>query len=111
MIEPVEVQQIALAAILGGAIIFFGAVYAVFYALSKLRSERRLSSFAYLAYVCLVIVTVGIAQVLNLNGWWLALIVVLLVGYFIAPRFIWHLSEAVHEDVSDDSNVTVRTVE
>ena len=105
MIDPVEVQQIALAAILSGAIIFFGAAYGIFYALSRLNEKAQFMRYAYAFYGGLALSTVGMANVLNLTGWWLTLVVTLLVGYFIAPRFIWRLSEDVHNlaDADDDS--------
>ena len=109
MIDPVEVQQIALAAILSGAIIFFGAAYGIFYALSRLNEKAQFMRYAYAFYGGLALSTVGMANVLNLTGWWLTLVVTLLVGYFIAPRFIWRLSEDVHnladaDDVSTSSD-------
>lgn len=96
MIDPVEVQQIALAAILSGAIIFFGAAYAIFYALSRLNDKVQFLRYAYAFYGGLALATIGLASVLHLTGWWLTLVGTLLVGYFIAPRFIWRLSEDVH---------------
>ena len=103
MIEPVDVQQIATAAILSGAIIFFGAAYAVFFALSQLRDQSGFSGYAYAFYGGLVVCTVGLAGVLHLTGWWLTLVVTLLVGYLLAPRFIWRVSVDVHalEDPDD----------
>ena len=109
MIDPVEVQQIALAAILSGAIIFFGAAYGIFYALSRLNNKVQFMRYAYAFYGGLALSTVGMANVLNLTGWWLTLVVTLLVGYFIAPRFIWRLSEDVHNlaEADDDSTTPV----
>lgn len=97
MIDPVDVQQIAIAAILAGGIVFFGAAYAVFYALAMLGHNRQFLRIAYGGYLCLFLATVALAVVLQLTGWWLILVVTLLSGYFAAPRFIWRLSVAVHE--------------
>ena len=104
MIDPVEVQQIALAAILSGAIIFFGAAYAIFYALSRLNNKTQFMRYAIAFYGGLALSTVGLANVLHLTGWWLILVVTLLVGYFIAPRFIWRLSEDVHNLADADAH-------
>jgi hypothetical protein len=98
MIDPVDAQQIATAAILAGAIVFFGTVYAVFYALAMLSRSRRLLRFAYAGYLCLFAATIALAVVLQLYGWWLSIVVALTLGYFIAPRLIWRLSVAVHEE-------------
>lgn len=51
----------------------------------------------YGAYAFLVAATWVFARALDLSGIWLVLIAVLLVGYLIAPRFIWRLSVATHE--------------
>ncbi len=96
MVDPVDVQQIALAAILSGAIIFFGAAYGIFYALSRLNDQTQFMRYAYAFYGGLAVATLSLIEVLNLTGWWLTLVATLLVGYFIAPRFIWRLSEDVH---------------
>lgn len=106
MIDPVDVQQIAIAAILAGGLVFFGAAYAVFYALAMLGHNRQFLHIAYGGYLCLFLSTVGLAVVLQLTGWWLILVVSLLFGYFVAPRFIWRLSVAVHEveDSEGDDN-------
>ena len=104
MIDPVEVQQIALAAILSGAIIFFGAAYAIFYALSRLNDKVQFLRYAYAFYGGLALATIGLASVLHLTGWWLTLVGTLLVGYFIAPRFIWRLSEDVHNLADAEAN-------
>lgn len=102
MIEPVDVQQIATAAILAGAIVFFGAGYAIFFALGRLNPHRPFIGVAHASYLALFGATIALAAVLQLSGWWSLLVGVLLIGYFIAPRFIWHLSIAVHE--SDDES-------
>jgi hypothetical protein len=104
MIDPVDVQQIATAAILAGAIVFFGAAYAVFYALAMLGHNKHFLQAAYGGYLSLFVSTVALAVILQLTGWWLTLVVSLLVGYFVAPRFIWRLSVAVHE--SEPSETT-----
>lgn len=104
MIDPVEVQQIALAAILAGAIIFFGVAYAIFYALSQLNQKSQFMRYAFAFYGGLALSTVGLATVLHLTGWWLTLVVTLLVAYFIAPRFIWRLSEDVHNLADADAD-------
>jgi hypothetical protein len=107
MINPVDVQQIAIAAILAGGIVFFGAAYAIFYALAMLGHSSRFLAIAYGGYLSLFIATVALAVVLQLTGWWLTLVVSLLAGYFVAPRFIWRLSVAVHDiDESSDDRST-----
>ena len=46
----------------------------------------------------------ALVPLLDLEGWWLGLIAVLLIGYFVAPRFIWRLSLAVHREGNGEGN-------
>ena len=96
-VDPVDIKQITSAAIAAGAIVLFGATYAVFHALSRLRGDAMLARLAIVSYGLLALATLVLAEVLHLKGPWFALVVLLLVGYFVAPRFIWRLSVAVHE--------------
>ena len=53
MIEPVEIQRIALAAFSAGAVVLFGACYAVFLALSRLHRIAMLNLLSNLSYAAL----------------------------------------------------------
>lgn len=75
MIEPVDVGQIAIAAMLAGAIVFFGAAYALFYALGMQNPQRRFLAVAHASYLALFAATTGLAVVLHLTGWWLIVVV------------------------------------
>lgn len=96
MVEPEVIHRVAGAALLGGVMVLFGAGYAIFHALAGLTRSRRMVAVSILCYALLCCCTVGFALLLQLAGWWLALMGLLLFGYFIAPRFIWKLSLAVH---------------
>ena len=98
LLDPVAIHEIAGAALLGGAIILFGACYALFLALSRLNGSVAFARISLACYAALAASVAGLTALLNLWGWWLALVAVMLVGYYIAPRFIWRLSEAVHRD-------------
>ena len=104
MIEPVEVQRFVLASLSAGAVVLFGACYAVFLALSRLNGFTLLRHFSNLSYAALAASVVALAWFLRLDGAWLALVVLLLAGYFAAPRFIWRLSVATH-DAADEKGV------
>ena len=105
MVDPVDVQRIVLATLAAGAAVLFGACYAIFFALSRLRDLavlRQLSNFSYLALAASVL---ALTWYLRLTGGWLALIVILLAGYYLAPRFIWRLSVATHDSTDDHEGV------
>lgn len=101
VIEPVEVQRFALAALSAGAVVLFGACYAVFLALGRLNSFALLRRLANVSYAALAASVGGLAWFLRLDGAWLALVVLLLAGYFVAPRFIWRLSVATHDSADE----------
>jgi len=103
MIDPVELQRIAGAALSAGGSVLFGAAYAICLALGRLKGLAILRPLSYFAYLALVAVTVLFAWAMNLTGGWAVLAVVLLVGYFVAPRSIWRLSVATHESSESDT--------
>ena len=101
MIDPVDVQRIVLATLAAGAAVLFGACYAIFLALSRLRDLAVLRQLSNLSYLALAVSVLALAWSLQLTGGWLALVVILLAGYYLAPRFIWRLSVATHDSTDD----------
>lgn len=96
MIDPVATQHLMAAAIAGAMIILFGAVYAFMFALSRLRGRPLLMFWAYAAYALLVVAVVVLSITLNMNGFWQLVSAVMVLGYFLAPRLIWHLCAGTH---------------
>ena len=96
MIDPVATQHIMAAAIAGAMIILFGALYALFFALARLRARPTLMLVAYGAYALLVVAVAVLAITLNLTGLWQLVAAVMVIGYFVAPRLIWHLCAGTH---------------
>ena len=103
MIDPVDVQRFAIAALSAGAVVLFGACYAVFLALSRLRGFVLLYHLSNLSYVSLATSVAVLAWSLRLDGAWLILVALLLLGYYVAPRFIWRLSVATHDSDNDEA--------
>ena len=95
--DPVQVKLIATAAMAAGGIIFCGALYAIFYALGRLGGNKRFIQIGFVSYAGLVLCTALLTVALNLRGMWLALSACLLLGYLVAPPFIWRLCAAVHD--------------
>ena len=85
--------------------VLFGAGYAIFHALAGLTGSRRMVASSLLSYGALAACAVALAMLLQLGGWWLALMALLLVGYFVAPRFIWRLTLAVHGEPAPGANI------
>lgn len=103
MIEPVQAQHLMIAAIAGAIVVLSGTFYALLFALYNMKKRTGLIFWAYGAYAVLVAATVVLAVTLNMTGFWRFVIAVMLVGYFIAPRFIWQLCTGTHvaEHTSD----------
>jgi hypothetical protein len=109
--HPVDIELIAVAAMSAGGIIFFGALYAVFYALGRLGRNHRLVQFGYAGYAGLLSCTWLLTHSLQLSGIWLALVACLLVGYLVAPPFIWRLSVATHATEAHTEHVEAKAHE
>lgn len=107
MPSAVEAQQIILATMSGALVVLFGAMYALFFALGMINRSKRQLAFAYAAYACFVAATFGLAWSLRLSGLWMSLVVVMLLGYLLAPHGIWHLCVATHQSEDGDEGERV----
>ncbi len=97
MVEPVIAQDIMIATMSGALIVLFGAIYALLYAWSKIQKNNKLMAASYLVFALFVAATVTLAKALNLDGFWTVVVAVMIVGYFLAPRGIWHLCVGTHK--------------
>lgn len=97
LIEPVASNDIFLAAIAAALVILFGAAYALFFALGRLQASRALQWIALGCYAALAVSTFGLAQALNLHGYWASLVALMLIGYLLAPYGIWWLCVGTHQ--------------
>lgn len=95
MSDALQSREIILATLSGGFVVTFGALYAMLFAFARLRLPR-LEPFAYAAYALFAASTVVLASALRLSGYWLILIVLMLLGYLLAPHGIWHLCVGTH---------------
>jgi hypothetical protein len=58
--------------------------------------SKVLSRVSNAAYLVLVFSVFVLADGLELSAAWYIVVVVMLVGYWLAPKAIWHLSAATH---------------
>lgn len=91
-----SLNQLLLGTMSGAMIVMVGGLYALFYALGCLQSNRRFIVAAYVCFAILVISAVLLVDALNLSGLWSIVIATMLIGYFLAPRAIWHLCVGTH---------------
>lgn len=96
MYEIIEARQILLAALAGAMVVVFGAVHAFFLALARLRRSRKFMNWAWVTYAAFFVAVMTLAWSLRLTGFWTWIVLVMLVGYLLAPRAIWRLSVATH---------------
>ena len=94
--------RLAAAALAAAGIVLFGAGYAALLALGRTHRRVALRRAALGAYGGVVVAAAGLCWALRLQGLWLVLVLVLLIGYFAAPRAIWWLSVATHQGEADD---------
>ncbi len=98
MIEPVALEHFFLFFFTAAAVILAAACYAVLYAFARLYRRRALLRGAWLAYGILAAAVLALARLANLESYWRALVVLLLLGYGVAPVLIWRLCVATHEE-------------
>ncbi len=104
--EPVASQHILLAAIAGAFVILWGAGYALFFALGRLRGQPVLHWIGLGCYAALVASTLALAVTLNLHGYWTSLVAVMLIGYLLAPYAIWWLCVGTHQKAQSETGST-----
>ena len=94
--DPIALQDLFFGTLAGAAIVVMGAFYALFYALARLNHSRAFMGFARASFLLLGVAVLVLADALKFSGFWLFVAIVMLVGYFFAPRAIWHLCVGTH---------------
>lgn len=102
--EPLALQDIFFSTMAGAAIVLMGASYALFFALGRLHQSRAMSAAALASYLLLAVAAYVLVNALSLSGVWILVTTVMLVGYFILPRAIWHLCVGTHAGKPADSH-------
>jgi hypothetical protein len=101
MSEALQAQEIMLATLSGALVVLFGAMYAMLFAFARL-SHPFLMPFAYAAYSLFAAFALVLARSLHMSGFWLIVILTMLVGYLLAPHGIWHLCVGTHADAEHE---------
>ena len=107
--EALGLQEIFFSTLAGAAIVLCGAFYALFFALGRLHSSRLFAIAANLSYLLLAIAAWVLVDALALEGFWLAVTTVMLIGYFFLPRAIWHLCVGTHGTDATDADTEQTT--
>lgn len=100
MIEPVKLADFFIVFFSAASVIMFGATYALLFAWARVKNQPRLMPLAYLGYVGLFVSVIVLAVHANLfnNTFWSVIVMLMLVGYLLAPHAIWHLCVGTHMD-------------
>lgn len=98
MVEPAQIGAFFTIFFSAAMVVVLGALYALLLALSRLKALPALLPLAHLAYAGLFVATVLLARATNLfaSVFWAVTVTALLVGYWFAPRLIWHLCARTH---------------
>jgi hypothetical protein len=107
MIEPVQLDNFFVTFLSAAMVVITGAVYALLFAWSRFYRKPRLMVLAYGAYAMLVTAVWVLADATNLQGFWRILVILLVLGYLLAPHGIWHLCVGIHTERLDEGQSTV----
>lgn len=102
--EPLGLQDMFFGTMAGAAIVLMGASYALFFALGRLHESRSMSAASSASYLLLAVAAYVLVDALALDGVWILVTTVMLVGYFFLPRAIWHLCVGTHAGEPADTH-------
>lgn len=104
MIEPVALKDFFLTFFSAAMVIMTGGLYALLFAYARLRNRPGLMPLAYASYLGLFISVITLAFAANLfnSGFWTVIVLLMLIGYLVAPHAIWHLCVGTHRDEETD---------
>jgi len=104
MIEPVALKDFFLTFFSAAMVIMTGGLYALLFAYARLKHRPGFMLLAYTAYLGLFISVLTLAFAANLfnNSFWTVIVVLMLIGYLLAPHAIWHLCVGTHRDEKID---------
>ena len=104
IVEPIGIQNLFLGTMSGALVVLMGAFYALFFALGRLHGSTALNWASLFSYVLLAGAVYVLVISLEFSGIWIGVATVMLIGYFLAPRAIWHLCVGTHAGDEADMN-------
>ena len=110
MLEPVKLANFFIVFFSAASVILFGASYALLFAWSRVKARPRVLLVAYAAYAGLFISVITLALAANLfhNAFWTSIVLLMLIGYLVAPHAIWHLCVGTHAEEHADEAVPIK---
>ena len=110
MLEPVKLANFFIVFFSAASVILFGATYALLFAWSRVKQRPRLMPLAYAGYLGLFVSVIVLAFAANLfnNTFWTVIVLLMLVGYLLAPHAIWHLCVGTHAEEHADEAAPIK---
>ena len=110
MIEPVALKDFFLTFFSAAMVIMTGGLYALLFAYARVKSRPGLMPWAYTSYLALCVSVLALAYAANLfiNGFWIVIVFLMLIGYLLAPHAIWHLCVGTHRDEEADEAEAIK---
>jgi len=105
IIEKLTADALFVAGFSGAGVVIFGGLYALFLALSFIKTGFRDRFLAYVNYLALCFAFYHLANALYLDFIWQLIILLLLVAYLISPHLIWKLTHATHVQIQAEENL------
>ncbi|HYP67507.1 MAG TPA: hypothetical protein VEP67_04570 [Thiobacillaceae bacterium] len=100
MIEPVALKDFFITFFSAALVIISGALYALLFAYARIKNRPGLMLLAYTSYLGLFASVLVLAYAANLytHGFWMFIVLLMLIGYLLAPHGVWHLCVATHRN-------------
>lgn len=104
MDQAIGLQSLFLGTMAGAAIVLLGAFYALFFALGRMHESPAYGVASLASFVLLAGAVYVLVHSLALDGIWIAVVVVMLAGYYVLPRAIWRLCVGTHGRAAPDAH-------
>jgi hypothetical protein len=110
MIEPVALKDFFITFFSAAMVIMSGGLYALLFAYARVKRRPALMPLAYIAYLGLFVSVLSLAFSANLfnSGFWTVIVLLMLIGYLLAPHAIWHLCVGTHRDEEADKTEPIK---
>ena len=98
VVEPAGLASFFTIFFTSAMVVLLGALYALLFAFSRIKGMPKLMPLAYIAYAGLLTSALFLAHATHMFNslLWAAIVMFLLVGYWLAPHAIWHLCVGTH---------------
>lgn len=90
--------NLLLGSISGAFVVICGGLYALSFAFYRLTSQPIYKWAARASYLLLLVALCLLIVALKLTNEWISVVIIMVAGYWIAPRIIWYLCVQTHQE-------------